>query len=127
MKSKNDIVNEQPQRGRRPAWLRNWLDRHQNRTSFWLHMIGIPLTIAAVPLAIVQLTRDEWSLWWRPAALFLGGYFLQWIGHLIEGNDMGELILIKKLRGKPYVAISPRYGGNKPAQNREPTEPAANR
>ncbi len=127
MKSTNEFVNEQAQRSRRPAWLRNWLDRHQNRTSFWLHMIGIPLTIAAVPLAIVQLTRDEWSLWWRPAALFVGGYLLQWIGHLIEGNDMGELILIKKLRGKPYVAISPRYGGKKPGQDREPAEPVANR
>lgn len=73
-------------------------------------MIGIPMTIAAIPLAIVQLTRDEWSLWWRPTALFAGGYLLQWIGHLVEGNDMGELILVKKLRGKPYVAVSPRYG-----------------
>lgn len=93
----------------RPAWLENWLARHQNPVSFWLHMVGIPLTIAAIPLAVVQLARDEWSLWWRPAALFVGGYFLQWVGHLIEGNDMGELILIKKKLGKPYLAISPRY------------------
>lgn len=92
-----------------PAWLSNWLARHRNPTSFWLHMVGIPMTIAAIPLAIVQLRDDRWDLWWRPAALFFGGYFLQWVGHLIEGNDMGELILIKKLRGKPYVAISPRY------------------
>ena len=92
-----------------PRWLSNWLARHRNPTSFWLHMVGIPMTIAAIPLAIVQLRDDRWDLWWRPAALFIGGYFLQWIGHRIEGNHMGELILIKKLRGKPYVAISPRY------------------
>lgn len=93
----------------RPAWLRNWLLRHQNPVSFWLHMVGIPMTIAAFPLAIWQLSRDEWSLWWRPAALFVGGYLLQWIGHLIEGNDMGEIILVKKKLGRPYVAVSPRY------------------
>jgi len=92
-----------------PRWLDNWLARHRNPISFWLHMVGIPLTIAAIPLAIVQLRDGRWDLWWRPAALFVGGYALQWIGHLIEGNDMGELILFKKLRGKPYVAISPRY------------------
>lgn len=102
-------MNDDEKKSSRPAWLRNWLARHQNPVSFWLHMAGIPMTIAAVLLAIVQLSRDEWSLWWRPAALFVGGYFLQWIGHLIEGNDMGEIILVKKKLGKPYVAVSPRY------------------
>ncbi len=92
-----------------PGWLANWLERHQNRTSFWLHMIGIPMTIACVPLALVQLSRDQWDLWWRPVVLLAGGYLLQWIGHVIEGNDMGEIILIKKLMGRPYVAVSPRY------------------
>ncbi len=92
-----------------PGWLANWLERHQNRTSFWLHMIGIPMTIACVPLAMVQLSRDQWDLWWRPVVLLAGGYLLQWIGHAIEGNDMGEIILIKKLMGRPYVAVSPKY------------------
>ena len=92
-----------------PRWLSNWLERHQNRASFWLHMVGIPLTIAAIVLAGVQLAAERWDLWWRPALLFLLGYLLQWIGHLIEGNDMGEVILIKKLLGRPYVAVSPKY------------------
>lgn len=72
-------------------------------------MIGIPLTIAAIPLALVQLSDSRWDLWWRPVLLLIGGYFLQWIGHKIEGNDMGEVILLKKLLGRPYVAVSPRY------------------
>jgi hypothetical protein len=38
-------------------------------------------------------------------------YILQWIGPAVEGNDMGELILIKKLLGKPYVAVSPKHRG----------------
>jgi hypothetical protein len=79
--------------------------------SFWLHMVGIPLTIAAVPLALVQLADSRWDLWWRPVTLLVGGYVLQWIGHKIEGNDMGEVILVKKLLGRPYVAVSPRYQG----------------
>jgi uncharacterized membrane protein YGL010W len=94
----------------RPAWLQNWLERHQSPTSFWLHIIGIPLTIAAVALAGYQLYLWRWDLWWRPAGLFALGYVLQFVGHVLEGNDMGEVILVKKLLGRPYVAVSPRYG-----------------
>lgn len=94
---------------RKPPWLRNWLERHQNPVSFWLHMVGIPVTVAALVLGGVQLARDEWSLWWRPALLFFGGYGLQYLGHCIEGNDMGELILFKRWLGKPYVAVAPQY------------------
>ena len=92
-----------------PDWLKRWLERHQNPVSLLLHIVGIPMTIACVPVAAVQLAAWRWDLWWRPAALLAGGYLLQWIGHRIEGNDMGELILVKKWRGRPYVAVSPRY------------------
>ncbi len=92
-----------------PSWLKNWLMRHQHPASFALHLIGIPLTLLAVVLAAVQLAAWRWDLWWRPAGLLLVGYLLQWIGHRIEGNDMGELILLKKWRGRPYVVVSPRY------------------
>jgi len=91
-----------------PAWFQRYMSRHQHPVSVVLHVIGIPLTIAAVILAGVQLYHGQWSLWWRPALLLVLGYLLQWIGHAIEGNDMGELILIKKWLGKPYVAVSPK-------------------
>lgn len=76
----------------------NWMLRHQNRTSFWLHMLGIPMTIVGVGLAFAQL-------WWWGGGLFVGGYALQFIGHAIEGNDAGELILVKKALGLPYIDI----------------------
>jgi hypothetical protein len=79
-----------------------------------LHAIGIPLAIAAVVLAAYQLILWRWDLWWRPAILLLAGYALQIIGHWHEGNDVGEWILVKRLLGRPYVAISPRY---KPADD----------
>ena len=94
-----------------PRWLSNWLERHQHPVSRALHLIGIPLTLAAVALAAAQLYQWRWDLWWRPATLLIAGYLPQWIGHRIEGNDMGELILLKKWLGRPYVAVSPRYSG----------------
>ena len=92
-------------------WLTNWLERHRHPASFTLHVAGIPLTMAAVVLAIVQLWQGRWDLWWRPVGLLAGGYLLQWVGHLVEGNDMGEVVLVKKWLGRPYVAISRRRCG----------------
>ncbi|HOO16985.1 MAG: DUF962 domain-containing protein [Phycisphaerae bacterium] len=94
---------------RRPAWLENWLARHRSRLSFWLHMLGIPLAVAGCLLALWQLVQWRWDLWWRPVALIAAGYALQIIGHRHEGNDVGEWALIKRLLGRPYVAISPKY------------------
>ena len=94
---------------RRPRWLENWLQRHQSPLSFWLHLVGIPLTIAAVALAGYQLYLSRWDLWYRPGALLAAGYLLQFLGHLHEGNDMGEIVLIKRLLGRRYTAVSPRY------------------
>lgn len=97
---------------KRPHWLQNWLARHQNVLSRRLHYIGIPLTIAAVVVAVAQLWLWRWDLWWRPAVLLSAGYLLQYVGHRVEGNDLGEVILVKRLLGKPYQAVSPRYAGN---------------
>jgi hypothetical protein len=94
---------------KRPAWLVNWLQRHQSGVCFWLHVVGIPLTLAGLLLAGYQLWLWRWDLWWRPTLLLGGGYALQFLGHLYEGNDMGEMVLVKRLLGRPYIAVSPRY------------------
>ena len=60
------------------------------------------MAVAAVPVLIL-------GYGWYALGLFLGGYALQFVGHWVEGNDVGELIPIKKALGLPYVAISPRY------------------
>ena len=98
-----------------PKWLSNWLGRHQHPVSLGLHVTGIPLVILAVVLAVIRLGTGLSGLLWQPAGLMVLGYLLQWIGHRIEGNDMGEVILIKKQLGRPYLAVSPRYPGQKRA------------
>lgn len=105
------------------AVLANWNERHQNPVSRWLHFIGIPLTLVFPVLGVWQLIDGRWDLWWRPTLFLVAGYALQWLGHVIEGNDMGEVILIKKLLGRPYVAVSPRSPGRRPAEANPPTSP----
>src|SRR5579862_2292604 len=79
----------------------NWRERHQLPFNFWLHMVGIPLSMAGVVLLFFEP-------WWGLAG-FVVGYLLQYIGHRAEGNDMGEWAGIKRLLGLPCVAISPRW------------------
>jgi hypothetical protein len=81
---------------------RNWLLRHQNRFNFAIHMLGIPLAFAGIPLLFLV----EWE--WGVGAIVVG-YLLQWIGHRVEGNDVGEFIPFKKMLGLKYVAIAPQY------------------
>lgn len=70
------------------------------------------LPVAGI-LALVQLDGGAWDLWWRPAAVVALSYFLQALGHALEGNDMGEIVLLKKLLGIHYVAIAPPTGENR--------------
>jgi hypothetical protein len=81
---------------------RNWLDRHRAPANFWIHLVGIPLALAGVVLLFV-------TDWYWGAGAVAAGYLLQWIGHRIEGNDVGELIPLKRLLGLPVVAIAPQH------------------
>jgi hypothetical protein len=84
-------------------FVRNYIARHQNRANQLFHLVGVPVTFV---VSIILLTKDE-PLW--AGAAFVGGYILQFIGHAIEGNDAGEVVLIKKILGKPYQEFAPEY------------------
>jgi hypothetical protein len=81
--------------------LRNWRERHRHPFNFAIHLLGIPIAVAGFVLLFILP-------WWGLGGLVLG-YLLQWIGHRVEGNDVGEWAGIKRLLGLPYVSISPRW------------------
>ena len=72
-----------------PPLLRAWLARHQHPFSFYLHLVGIPMTVLAVP----RLFRHRWR---TAVGLFGGGYALQFLGHLVEGNPPGEVLALQR-------------------------------
>lgn len=84
--------------------LRSWLDRHQHPFNLGIHLVGIPLAVAGLVLLFVP--GVPW--YWGVGGLVVG-YLIQYIGHAVEGNDVGEWALIKRLLGLPYVAVSPRW------------------
>jgi uncharacterized membrane protein YGL010W len=83
--------------------LRNWRLRHQHPFNFWIHLLGIPLAVAGVVLLFVP-----GGVYWGIGGLVVG-YLLQYLGHRVEGNDVGEWAAVKRLFGLPYVSISPRF------------------
>jgi len=85
----------------------NWLRRHRHPASRVLHAVGIPLTLAAVGVAVWQLCLWRWDLWWRPAVLLAVGYLMQWVGHLIEGSAMGEFMLVRRMFRQPTDSERP--------------------
>jgi len=85
----------------RKRWA-GWRCRHQLPFNFWLHMVGIPLAVLGVVLWC-------FGAWTGGTLAFVGGYLLQWIGHRAEGNDVGELVPLKRLLGLPYVTVAPRW------------------
>lgn len=106
MSGKQSFLERRPIRRALRRWRDHWLQRHRHPFNFWIHMIGIPVALLGTPLLLALLPWDQW--YWGATA-FVGGYLLQWLGHLVEGNDLGEWAGIKRLLGLPYVAISPRW------------------
>ena len=84
--------------------LNNWLLRHQNAFNYWIHLPGIALLFFGLTVLVFM---PLWGL----TAISLG-YFLQWIGHKAEGNDVGEWAAIKRWLGWPYVSVAPQYDLN---------------
>lgn len=82
-------------------FLTNYAARHRHPANVWLHVLGLPVTFV---LPVVLLSQDMF-LW--SVASFLIGYGLQFIGHAIEGNDPGEVVLVKRAFGLPFIDIVP--------------------
>ena len=72
------------------------------------------VTVTSQTKSCIWRVVHEW-LW--AAVCFVGGYLLQFIGHAVEGNDAGEVILVKKLLGLHYVEFGPRPGADEPVKD----------
>lgn len=72
----------------------DFFSRHVGMAGRLLHLIGIPQAF----FGIFQLLTGQWK--WGILNLFLG-YLWQWIGHkYFDKNEIGEVILIKKMMAK---------------------------
>jgi len=95
--------------------LANWRERHRHPFNFAIHLLGIPIAVTGFVLLFI------WP-WWGLGGLVLG-YLLQWIGHRVEGNDVGEWAGIKRMLGLSYVSIAPRWQQQAPQQHAPSDQP----
>jgi Protein of unknown function (DUF962) len=104
--------------------VQRWLQRHPHPTSFILHMLGIPATFLGALFIPIYIGLVSWSLFLLALGLFVGGYMLQFAGHLLEGTDPGEIIYFKRKLGRPYVEFPrPRAASLQPTVS-APAAPA---
>ena len=87
--------------------VQHWLERHPNPASFILHLIGIPPTILGVLFVPIYICLLSIPIFLVALALFVGGYVLQFAGHVLEGTDPGEIIYFKRSWGCP-TSSSPK-------------------
>ena len=69
----------------------DWIDRHRDPRSFVLHLFGIPGTILGVLLIPVYAVLLSLHVFSFALALFVGGFFLQFLGHACDGTEPGEI------------------------------------
>jgi uncharacterized membrane protein YGL010W len=71
--------------GRPPdEWVAQYAMSHQHPVNRLCHTLGIPMI--AVSILLVPLVWTGVLDWRAPAALFLTGWILQFVGHAFEGK-----------------------------------------
>jgi uncharacterized membrane protein YGL010W len=86
----------------------DWLARHRHPASFLLHLIGIPLSLAGILLTPFCLGLFSLPMFLFAFGLFVAGYLLQFLGHVCEGSEPGELVHLRQwLR---HRSDTPRIG-----------------
>ena len=72
-------------------FISDYFSRHRHPVNLALHLVGVPQAF----WGMYQLVAGNWR--WGMVNSFLG-YLSQWLGHFrFEGNEMGEVLLIKKI------------------------------
>ena len=74
-------------------WIEEYGNSHQHPLNRFCHTFGIPMiaismplfVVAAIPLVTAALHIPT-GFWKIPAALFVAGWALQFVGHAIEGE-----------------------------------------
>jgi len=74
-------------------FLIDYCQRHAHPINAILHIIGVPA--AFIGLFFVCIGQIDKGL-----ALLTLGYFFQYLGHEAQGNEVGEITLIKKIMHK---------------------------
>jgi hypothetical protein len=71
----------------------DYIGRHAHPVNAVLHIIGVPMVFYSIFLLCTGNLQTG-------AVLFVLGYLFQYLGHRAQGNEVGEVILIKNIYRK---------------------------
>ncbi len=63
-------------------WISRYEQSHRHPVNRFCHLIGIPMIVVSLVLALVAIFVD--GLWPLVIALFVVGWFFQFVGHIFE-------------------------------------------
>lgn len=75
------------------AFLIDYAQRHKHPINAALHLVGVPAVFYGIYLLFVRN-------YFIASILIVFGYYLQYLGHRAQGNEVGEVTLIKKIAAK---------------------------
>jgi uncharacterized membrane protein YGL010W len=75
------------------SFLTDYCKRHAHPFNAILHIIGVPAAFTGLYFICVGQTH-------KGLALLTLGYFFQYLGHEAQGNEVGEITLIKTIMNK---------------------------
>lgn len=68
----------------------DYMQRHAHPVNAVLHIVGVPAAFAGVYYLFI-------GKFFLAFSLIVFGYFLQYLGHKAQGNEVGEVTLIKSI------------------------------
>jgi uncharacterized membrane protein YGL010W len=71
-------------------FIADYIARHKHPLNAGLHIIGVPLVVFAIFKLCLGQTAEG-------AICFVSGYLCQYLGHKAQGNEVGEVTLIKSI------------------------------
>jgi hypothetical protein len=72
------------------AFVLDYCARHAHPVNAVLHLAGVPMAFFGVGMLVCGQVLIG-------LAFLAGGYLLQYLGHKAQGNEVGEVIALKKL------------------------------
>jgi hypothetical protein len=75
-------------------FLKDYFGRHAHPVNASLHILGVPAAFAGF---FYLFSGKDVT---KGAALIFAGYLLQYLGHRAQGNEVGEVTLMKKVYRK---------------------------
>lgn len=72
------------------AFIVDYCGRHRHPLNACLHIVGVPLVLVGVAKVFTGKA-------FLGSFFFIFGYFLQYLGHKAQGNEVGEVTLFKKI------------------------------